>query len=64
MEILFSQVFAQTDESNYSCRQTALLQQDELELRDAQSSHVLINIIHLTFKGNTNGSQVRWDYRG
>lgn len=40
----------ETDESNYSGRQTALLQQDRQELRDASSSLVLINIIHLTFK--------------
>lgn len=40
---------AETDESNYSGRQTALLQQDRLQLRDASS--FLISIIHLTCKG-------------
>lgn len=37
LELLSGQVFAhrtETDESNYSGRQTALLQQDEQELRD------------------------------
>lgn len=45
----------ETDESNYSGRQTALLKQ---ELRDAQSSHVLINIIHLIFKGKCMASRL------
>jgi len=37
----------ETDDSNYSGRQRALLQQDKWDLSDAQSSCVLINTIRL-----------------
>lgn len=50
----------ETDESNYSGRQTALLKQDEQELRDAQSSRVLTSNIHLTL----HVQQVRWGNGG
>lgn len=50
----------ETDESNYSGRQTALLKQVEQQLGDAHSSHVLINNIHLASKGKMRVQQVRW----
>lgn len=53
----------ETDESNYSGRQTALLRQDEQELRDAQSSRVLTNNIHLTFKGKCMCSRLEGQWR-
>lgn len=51
----------ETDESNYSGRQTALLKQDEQQLGDAHSSHLLINNIHLASKGKCVSSRLDGD---